>query len=456
MVKTPKMRHSKSSREPLTIDLEAASTPRADEAQTVVTTDEAPNSEPPAFVEPVERTAEQPASPREEADEYTAASRDAASDDITGDTANDRASASASEPFASEPAAARAMPQSGRSGRDGFSRILAGAIGAAIALVVAGGLQYAGVLGGSDAPQADPTIQAQIDVLKQQVSALQAAPQADASGRLDAISGEIEAVKADVAALKGAGSGADPAIAQGLEDRLKALETALSGLAQAGGGQAPADVSDLGGKIVALEAGTKAATDSAAAASAKIAALEQTLAALSAKVDSQASQPQVALAIASAALRSALDRGAPFTAELDTLASLTTDAASISSLRPYAEQGVASLAALKADAESSAAAIIAAADPPDENAGFFSRLLHSAGSLVTVRPIGSVDGTDAASILARMEAAISDGRLDAAVAEYNSLPPASQAASASFGERLKARQAADQLVAQAIAAATKA
>lgn len=449
MVKTPKMRHSKSTREPLTIDLEAATPAREDTTAAV--------SETPARPDELDGAPEQPVSAHEEADEYTAARGEVAPDRTDTDSADQ--SASTATPFeTAAPASNRAASDPVRSGRDGFSRILAGAVGAAIALLVAYGLFAAGLVGGQGAMQPDTALQAQIDELKQQVSTLQTVPQTDVSGRLDGLAGEVEAVKADIAALKGAGTatGADPAIAQGLEDRLKAVETALSGLAQAGGGQAPADISDLGGKIVALEAGTKAATDSAAAAAAKIAALEQTVAALSAKVDSQASQPQIALAIASAALRSALDRGAPFTAELDTLATLSSDAASVSALRPYAEQGVATLAALKAEADEAAAAMIAAADPPDENAGFLSRLLHSAGSLVTVRPIGAVDGADAGAVLGRMEAAIDEGRLDAAVAEFDSLPPASQAAGATFGERLKARQAADQLVAKAIAAATKA
>lgn len=448
MVKTPKMRHSKSPREPLTIDLEAAS-PAPDDAAAAGSETSAPPDE-------LYGAPEQPVAAHEEADEYTAARSEAAPD---RPEAADEPAARTTAPFeTSTPAANPAATGPVRSGRDGFSRILAGAVGAAIALVVAYGLYAAGLFGGTGSTQPNTALQEQIDVLKQQVSALQAAPQSDVSGRLDGLSGEVEAVKAEVAALKGAGAatGADPAIAQGLEDRLKAVETALAGLAQAGGGQAPADAAALGGKIAALEAGTKAATDSAAASAAKIAALEQAIAALTAKVDSQASQPQVALAIASAALRSALDRGGPFTAELDTLATLSSDAASVAALRPYAEKGVATLVALKSEADAAASAMIAAASPPDENAGFLSRLMHSAGALVTVRPIGAVDGADAGAVLGRMEAAIDEGRLDAAVAEFDSLPPASQAAGASFGERLKARQAADALVAKAIAGATKA
>ena len=449
MVKTPKMRHSKSPREPLTIDLEAATPARDDAAPAVSETSARPDE--------LDGAPEQPVAAHEEADEYTAARSEAAPDRTDTDSADQPASTAT--PFeTAAPASNRASSGPVRSGKDGFSRILAGVIGAAIALLVAYGLYAAGLFGGSSSTQPDTALQEQIEVLKQQVSALQAAPQTDVSGRLDGLAGEVEAVKADIAALKGAGpaTGADPAVAQGLEDRLKAVETALAGLAQAGGGQAPADVTALGGQIAALEAGTKAATDSAAASAAKIAALEQAVAALTAKVDSQASQPQVALAIASAALRSALDRGGPFTAELDTLATLSSDAASVAALRPYAEQGVATLSALKSEADAAASAMIAAASPPDENAGFLSRLMHSAGSLVTVRPIGAVDGADAGAVLGRMEAAIDEGRLDAAVAEFDSLPPASQAAGAAFGERLKARQAADALVAKAIAGATKA
>ena len=61
---------------------------------------------------------------------------------------------------------------------------------------------------------------------------------------------------------------------------------------------------------------------------------------LSGKVEAQAAQPKIALAIAASALKSALDRGAPFAAELETFAAISPDAPELAALRAYAEKGV--------------------------------------------------------------------------------------------------------------------
>jgi hypothetical protein len=188
---------------------------------------------------------------------------------------------------------------------------------------------------------------------------------------------------------------------------------------------------------------------------AKLAAVEQSLAGIASKVDAQAAQPKIALAI-SAALKSALDRGSAFTAELETLAAMSPDAPEIEPLRAYASQGVMTRADIAKAFPDAATAMVAAATPADEGAGFFQRLLSSAESVVKVRPVGEVPGEDPPARVARMEVAINAGDFDKALAEYAALPEAVQAAGAGLVDKIKARVEVEKLVDQMIAGAMKA
>jgi hypothetical protein len=67
-----------------------------------------------------------------------------------------------------------------------------------------------------------------------------------------------------------------------------------------------------------------------------------------------------------------------------------------------------------------------------------------------------VEGTGVPETVARIEAAVKDGDLARAVAEYETLPEAAKAAGQAFMEKVRARLAAEQLVETATAAALKA
>ena len=100
--------------------------------------------------------------------------------------------------------------------------------------------------------------------------------------------------------------------------------------------------------------------------------------------------------------------------------------------------------------------MIAADKPDNANAGLLDRLWSSAESLITVRPIGAVEGDDVPAVIARMEVSITNGDYAGAVAEYETLPEAAKAAGADFIAKVKARGAADQLVAKVLADALRA
>src|SRR5690606_22818028 len=96
-----------------------------------------------------------------------------------------------------------------------------------------------------------------------------------------------------------------------------------------------------------------------------------------------------------------------------------------------------------------------AADPVPADAGIVDRLAASARSLVSVRPIGAVEGADAPSTAARLEAAVNVGDYAGAVEEYESLPEPARQAGAAFAADLKARLAAERVVEGALTAAVQ-
>ena len=183
----------------------------------------------------------------------------------------------------------------------------------------------------------------------------------------------------------------------------------------------------------------------------KISELEQGQQALSAQVDAPSRQIDLARAIAAAGLKSAIDRGGPFMSELEAFASVAPDDPAVPELRDLAARGVPSRAELVAGFSDAASKAIAAADPGDPEAGLVDRLMSSAMSVVKVRKVGDVAGDSAEAIVARAETRLLNGDLDAALAEWTTLPEASRAATSEYGEALAARARSEKLIAAAMA-----
>ena len=340
--------------------------------------------------------------------------------------------------------------------RQPTSGLLPGLAGGLAALLIAGGLQYAGILGAPSSGADDGgETQAEIASLKSQIADLAGARNGgDAAGQIEGLSGEIAQMKSEVEALKSASSQAPaPEALAGLDQRIKDVEAAVTSLGQGG---AAGEIAALTDKVGALDTALKAAGETATADDGKIASLEQSVSQLTSKVDAQASQPKIALAIAASALKSAVDRGGAFKAELETFAAISPNARELATLRAHAEKGVATRADIVADTDAAANAMIAAAKPVNPDAGIVERLVSSAESLVKVRPIGAVEGPGVPETVARMEFAVSQGDLAKALAEYETLPEPAKAAGAEFAAKLKARQEVEALVDQLVAGAMKA
>ncbi|TPM30101.1 COG4223 family protein [Mesorhizobium sp. B2-3-4] len=494
MVKTPKMRHSKSRREPVTIDLEPGAVSRIvdeDAAQTDDTkTDEAKAeeavtaSQPQAPEEPMHAdqtdlepwehadaaarqagTEAQPGAeskagepelpyPGSNASESRAKASDYNFDDASskGGDDNKAKTETRSEKMAPTPPEAK---------RGGLNGIAAGIVGGVIALVGAGGLQFAGLLGapGSGAGVSLDGVNGEIASLRTEIAGLkETGGDNGASAKVDGLSSALDQVKSDVAALKSAveqGGAGDNAGLAALGDKVKQIETAVAALGKAGSA-APVDLGPINEKLAGLDALVKSSGEAAKAQEGRLAALEQSVSQLSGKVDAQASQPKIALAIAASALKAALDRGAPFSAELDTLAAISPNAPELATLRPYAEKGVPTRTEIASQMDAAANAMVAAATPVDQNAGFLQNLMASAESLVKVRPIGAVEGKGAPETVARMEVAVTQGDYAKALSEYDTLPEAVKAAGADFAGKLKARIEVETQVDALISGAMKA
>lgn len=285
-------------------------------------------------------------------------------------------------------------------------------------------------------------------------------------GRISEIDAAIAAVKAEVESVKGALAAANPGAAPDLtayDARLAELEKKLANLAIAGGDPVAAEkLAALDAKLAEIAAVAAAASDAAKTASetagaqaARVDAIAASIRAVEEKAAAAAGNPKIAIAIAAAALKSAVDRGQPFMTELETYAAVTPDAPEIASLRAFAASGVPTRADLATAAGETAVAMIAAMAVNDPQAGFFQRLLDSAKALVTVRPIGMVEGEGIEAIAARVEARTKAGDLKGALDEIAKAPEPAKAAAAGFVTKVEGRMTVENLIDAALAAALK-
>jgi hypothetical protein len=489
MVKPPKIRHSKTRKDPVTIELEPGAVSRVAE------------NEEPGKATPDETGAPDiESAPAEEADQ-------AAPAESPGDGAGEQdwvpfdqpepgsrteaATASGEQPSENTTEFRRANPEESRDtmssvpppeprneSRGGFSGLAAGLVGGLIALAGAGGLQYAGLLPSPGSGTGDSTaiagLQTDIAALKEQIAGFSSGGDVEGirqslgetASRVDGLSTALDQAKTDLAGLKSAvesGGAGENAGLQALQDKIASMEKLMATLGQAGAGAAPAEMTAIGEKLAAVETAVDAATTAASANEGRLGAveqglqtLEQNVTSLAGKIDDQASQPKVALAIAASGLKAAVEAGGSFVAEVETFAAVAPNAPELAELRSVAEKGVPSRDEIAAQAPAAITAMIDAGRTVDENAGYFERLLSSAKSLVKVRPVGPVGGAGVPETVARLEAALGSGDYDKAVAEYGTLPEAPKAAGHAFMEQVRARLAAEQLVEKATAGALKA
>ncbi|MDR7033991.1 phage tail protein [Mesorhizobium sp. BE184] len=469
MVKTPKVRHSKSHREPVTIDLDPGQVSRVqdDPAPEVQPNPEAEAEQAANASRPADKAPEQPGvtgfEPWDGVDEAPGSE---SGQNVDYGLKEEPESGKGEKPADEDRLAEDERSQDHPAGdsmtnvepkRSGMGRIGAGLIGAVIALAGAGALQFAGVLGAPGNGVSLEGVNGEISSLKSQVADLRAASaNDDGTAQVSSLASALDQVKADLATLKTkVGQGGGETGLSALGGKVAEVEAAVAALRQQGNA-APVDLGPVNEKIAALDALVKSAGEAATTQEGRLAALEQSVSQLSSKVDAQASQPKVALAIAASALKAALDRGAPFAAELDTFAAILPNAPEIAPLRAFAEKGVPTRAEIATQADAAATAMVAADVPVSEDAGVFARLMTSAESLVKVRPVGAVAGEGVPETVARMEVAVAQGDYAKALAEYDTLPEAAKTAGAEFAAKLKARIEVEKQIDALVSSAMKA
>ncbi|AQZ51329.1 hypothetical protein [Martelella mediterranea] len=316
-----------------------------------------------------------------------------------------------------EPPAPPVPPRKG----PGFGLVLlAGVAGAVIALAGAYALSSAGMLGNGMGGKVNDEIAA----LRQEIETLKAN---DGSA---AIQSQLDALKQQV--QSSSSSGEDIA---SLKQQIDAIQSTQQN-----------DV----GAVKSLQSGLDQLKSSLASGQQD---MQQKLSALETKVNTPGKDLAVARAIAAAALKSAIDRGDSFATELATYAEVAPADADLSKLKALATSGIPTREELAAEFSETADTIIAAAEPPPPEGNILNRLVDSAKGLVSVRPVGDVEGDTVPAIVARIESALTKGDLKTAESEWETLPEAGKQASQKFADGLKARIEADDLVSTTLSSA---
>ncbi len=485
MVKSPKIRHSKQRDEPVTIDLSAEDVKRGDQKTGKDDTAQAAPKAASSDQAKASASATKSAATDSGTAKSGAANKQTSSDSDKGKSAAAGAGSSFGRDSSGKaqpkshgtPKESGASPKAAEPNRGGaFGALAAGLIGGVVALAGAGALYVGGYLPAPSAlpPSTDNTaierLETELTSLREEIAALKSVPQPGDTGalntaleetntRVESMAVLVEEMRTDLGRLSdavAAGGGGDNTGLAELQTRLAEIEQVVANLPKAGNGDTDAISAELTSVSEQVASLGTALDNLTAGMQQKFAEIDSSLASLGERLEEQANEPGVALAIAASALKAAIDRGQPFANELETFARLAPDAPEIDALRGYAATGVPTAAAIAGETDVVAQRIIAATRPDNANAGLLDRLWASAESLITVRPIGAVEGEDVPAIVARMEAAINNGDYGAAVAEYETLPDDAKAAGADFITKVKARQAADELVSKVLAAALRA
>jgi len=145
-------------------------------------------------------------------------------------------------------------------------------------------------------------------------------------------------------------------------------------------------------------------------------------------------------AVVAFALKSTVDRGVPYASELEAVRPFA-DAATLAALQPFAKSGVPSAAALAHEVSALVPALVSAADTAKPQ-GALARLWVNAKRIIRLRPVGNVPGAGADAVIARLELKAGQNDLDGVVAEAGNLPAAARGAIEPWIKRAQARAAA--------------
>jgi hypothetical protein len=338
-----------------------------------------------------------------------------------------------------------------------WPHLAAGALGAVLALIVAGGVWALLNPGGDQpgGPQAD--LDARLSRIEAQLGALSRPAPAPALaagdtkavgdlaqrlGRLESTLGErLAAVDREIKPLAdrmadlGRRDDETVAAARLARERADAAAKSLADVAQqlsalnAARASAPAversDLDALASRLTGLETSTRQIGDQLARFA-------------------NASNPgNTRQAVVALALDAAVERGAPYRRELAALDAALAGQAAVDALKPFAETGVPSAATLSRELAAVMPEALKAAEVPASGGGFLERLQSNAERLVRIRPIAQAQpGDEPAAILSRIEARTARGDVAGALAEAAKLPATVRAPLEPWVKRAASREAA--------------
>ena len=366
---------------------------------------------------------------------------------------------------------------------NGFGKLAgAGIVGGIVALIGAGAMQYSGLLPGAptntqnsistdnlNGENAVPVPAIDLAPLQEKVALLQ--QKMDSLDNVAPPIVDLSPIENRITALEkiptNSGSAKD---VENLENQLSSVKSELANL-QGSASKMTARLRDIGSATPDLTATNNMIDDAIAPlielsnkTTIKLGEIERKFAMLTTKIDEEvearidgfdeklknaATGEKLARSVAINALKAAVENGEPYSAALTSLETLNGTSEPLEVLRSSALTGVASSRILVDEFHEMQSSILLAATSGPE-AGLSDKLMSSIRSLVTVTSNEPLPGDSPEAIVSRVDVNLKAGNLDAANAEWNTLPQQAKQVSKSWAEKLTRTIEANQQVSKLI------
>ena len=329
--------------------------------------------------------------------------------------------------------------------------IFAGLIGAAAAVAVIVGLGLSGLApqrrnGAPQSTIASAPSSAEVTAIEAQLDKIQRALQANGPGaglatRITDVETRTKALGDSVAALTHHVDEIAAATHDLTTDAKAAAAAAQEAKTAAQNQIQSGDLDQITRRVTALEEAVKALTGAA-------------------RGPASADDRVARAAVAAAALAAAVERGAPFRAELANVTALGADEHAIASLTPFADKGLPSVAVLGRELTQFLPALRQASAAAPKDGSLMARLEMNAQKLVHITRTNSAStADDPLSIVTRIDIEARAGDIAGALADIARLPPQTRALADDWVKKAEAREAAvaasRRIAAEAVAALGK-
>ncbi len=374
------------------------------------------------------------------------------------------AAAADTPPPESPSSASPSPPPNARPARGLKSYALGAILGAVAMLVIVAALRVTGVVPSREAaapslpaapetsaamhpaPNNEAAISARLDRLERAIQAQRTQPAQ--SNRTEAADVQIKALSDSVAALSrrlddiAATSQSAAKTAGAAQAAAEAAKTASENASQSVSHAASEAASQAAGQVASQTNGQKSDLDALAN---RVAALENAVKALSenaARPTEGANDQAARSTIAAEALRAAVERGAPYQAELAAVQSLGVTQDATAPLQSFAATGVPTTAALARELAALTPDLRRASETSSGGSTFLERLEAHAQHLVRITPVAAPAGNEPSAVVARIDVDAAHADIAAALSDIAALPETAKPLAADWVGKAKAREAA--------------